>query len=342
MKTAFTVFLIGFVAMQATVEAKPVVPDWAFVGAGKYAGTEIPWNDARIPDELSAEFRSGTGRIRGEATVASQQIAGKQLESFGKELRWKIETESAVPSRLMITSRYLGVAADRGPQARLRVIDRTGKVIISRSLLKAKQEIVYLRIFNGKLQVSDLTGRPADLAANPQFPLTLGYGCLVRNVGEECDSRIRLQKDHDLVPVPADLDPNGTPTGILTGLSTRYYIWFGRNHWHLRTTSKKPVLFRGIIRVLNGQLAFVRPVSLDRGRVDTWDYRPKEGELRFVFKSRQNFDGLDFRVVGPDSIVEFDIQTLGKKNPNVVFIGPGQKHPPAVPFTFPARPTIDD
>lgn len=342
MRLAFTVAFSLAAIVLSVRQCHAVVPDWTFVGAGKFAGTELPWNDDRIPDELTAQWRSGTGRIRGEAKVGSHEIAGKRLEWFGKELKWKIETEPAVASRLFITSRYLGVVSDRGPQARIRILDRNGKVIISRSLLKKKQEVVYLRLFKGKLQVSDLTGRPADIAANPQFPLTVGFGALVRNVDEECDSRIRIEQDHDLVPVPADLDPNGAPTGILTGLSTRFYLWYGQNHWHLRTTSRKPVQFRGIIRVLNGQFTFVRPVGLDLGKVDSWRYFAKKGELHFVFKSRQNYDGLDFRVVGSDSIVQFDLQTLGKKNPQVVFIGPGLKHPPAVPFTFPARPRVDD
>ena len=56
----------------------------------------------------------------------------------------------------------------------------------------------------------------------------------------------------------------------------------------------------------------MRPVGLDPGKVDSWKYFAKKGELRFVFKSRQNYDGLDFCAVGSGSIVQFDFQTFGE------------------------------
>lgn len=315
-------------------------PDWRFIGAGRHAGPEVPWNDPAIPEELSAQWKSGTGRIRGVAQTGTVSIAGKNREWFGKELRWEVDTEQHLSSRIFITSRHLGVVDDRGPQGRIRILDRTGKIVASRSLLKRTQEVVYLQSTSGTVTISDLSGRQPTRSGKIAFPLTVTFGILVRTPDEECDSRIRVEEFHGLVPSTVEVDPIGAPKGILTGLSTRYYVWYSTNHWHIRTTSRKRVKFRGVIRVLNGQLAFARPVGLDRGSIDQWRYSAKDGELGFQFLSGNQYDGLDFRVVGPDSMVEFDLQTLGKKNPHVVFIGPAQKHPSSVPFAFPAQPSL--
>lgn len=79
MRLAFTA-AFGLAAIILPVrQSQAFVPDWIFIGAGDYAGTELPWNDEGIPDELSVEWRSGTGIIRGEANVGSRESAGTRL-----------------------------------------------------------------------------------------------------------------------------------------------------------------------------------------------------------------------------------------------------------------------
>ena len=315
-------------------------PDWQFLDAGRYAGNELPWNDQRIPDELQANWAKFDGRIRGEASVDTKVIDGKTLSWFGKELRWQINTEAQVATRMQLLSQHIGVNGDRGPQGRIRVLDSNGRILLSRGMLQKKNEVVYLRMAKGNFVLSDLSGREPETIGKPRFPLTLTFGILVRNPGEECNTRVRIEKDGSLVPVVPELDPNGAPQGILTGLSTRFYVWHGPHSWHVRATSRKYVQFRGVIRILNGGLTYARPVGLERSHIDSWVYRPDSGEIRFVFRCGPSFDGIDFRIAGNEAVVEFDLQTLGKKNPNVVFIGREQKHPQAVPFAFPGKPVV--
>jgi len=67
-----------------------------------------------------------------------------------------------------------------------------------------------------------------------------------------------------------------------------------------------------------------------------------KGELRFVYKSRQDYDGLDFCAVSSESIVQFDFQPFGKIIYNMFLQAPDLKYSPAVPFTFSVGPRIDD
>ncbi len=323
-----------------TRPASAAPPEWQFIDAGRHAADELPWNDQRIPDELTGDWNKGRGSISGTATVDTRSINGRNLSWFGKELRWKIDTESQVATRLFFLSRYIGANEDKGPQGRIRILSSTGRTLVSRPLLKKKNEVVYLRMSKGKFVLSDLSGRKPQVIDKPAFPLTLAFGIVVRRPGEKADTRIRIEEDASLIPVVAELDPIGPPQGILTGLSTRFYLWYSGNRWHLRTTSKKYVRFRGIIRVLNGGLSSARQVGFERSQVDSWIYLPEKGEIHFAFKCGPSFDGLDFRIAGTDAMVEFDLQTLGKKNPNVVYIGREQKHPPAVPFAFPGKPGL--
>jgi len=87
MKLSFSV-VPGLTATDLPVrQCQAVVPDWIFVGPGKDAGTELPWNDDRFPEELSADWRSAMESILGEAKVSSREIAGKRLEWSDKELQ---------------------------------------------------------------------------------------------------------------------------------------------------------------------------------------------------------------------------------------------------------------
>jgi hypothetical protein len=77
-----------------------------------------------------------------------------------------------------------------------------------------------MRLFKGKLHFSDLTDRQPTSRRILSFPLPLVLEHLFETFIKKCDRRIRIEQDHDLVPVPTELDSNGAPTGILTGLST--------------------------------------------------------------------------------------------------------------------------
>lgn len=315
-------------------------PKWDWIGIGRHAGTKLPWNDPRIPDELKAEWKDGAGSIEGKAAVNSKLIGGQQLSWFGKELRWQIKSADDVSSRLTLLSRIVGAEGDRGPKGNLRFIDRTGKTVLERHLLTGPHEIVYLRMSGSSLVVSDLSGREASVAKNVQFPVTVGFSILVKNANEECDTHLRFIRHVGPVPVVPDIDPVGEPNGLLTGQSSRYYIWHEGNHWHLRSTSKKFINFRGIVRVLNGQVGFVRPIGFEKSQKDSWAYHAKAGELRFACKTGPSFDGLDFRIEGRNAYLEFEIHHLGRGRPGAIFIGPEMKHPPAVPFAFPAKPAL--
>ena len=335
-----TALALSVLLLPALAHGAEEPPRWEWLGVGRSAGTKLPWNDPKIPDELDAEWKDGGGKIEGKAAIDSRLIGGQQLSWFGKELRWEIASAEDVSSRLTLLSRVMGAVGDRGPKGNLQVIDRTGKTILKRVLLTGPHEIVYLRMSGPKLTTYDLSGRDAQTASNVQFPLTVGFSVLLKNAGEECDTHLRWEKHVGPVPVVPGFDPVGEPKGLLTGQPSRYYVWHEGNHWHLRSTSRKFINFRGIVRVLNGQVGFVRPIGFEKSQKDSWAYDAERREIRFACKTGPSFDGLDFRIEGRNAFVEFEIHHLGRGRPGAIFIGPEQKNPPGVPFAFPAKPAL--
>jgi hypothetical protein len=117
--------------------------------------------------------------------------------------------------------------------------------------------------------VSDPTGRQSTLRRILSFPLPSVLEHLFKTLMKKCDSRIRIEQDHDFVPVPTELDSNGAPTGILTGLGTCFIFGTVRTTGIYEGPAECLCSFGGI-RVCNVQITFVRPVGLDPGKVDSW------------------------------------------------------------------------
>lgn len=136
------------------------------------------------------------------------------------------------------------------------------------------------------------------------------------------------------------LDPFERPEGSIIGQSARFYVWYDKGGWHVRTTAINLRRFHGTIRVKGAQIASCLSVGLrhDQKQHDTWHVNENRDELTFDFTTGKKSDGIDFKVDGEGEL-EFELTVEGEKRPRTVFIGRKQQHPPAIPFELPAAPT---
>jgi hypothetical protein len=145
-------------------------------------------------------------------------------------------------------------------------------------------------------------------------------------------------KDKDRAGI---LDVTGRPEGLEPGRPVRYYVWFEKEGWRVRTTTAgKPHQFHGVIRIEGGQLEGVQIPKLDgvgpaSDRI-VWNHTGTE--IRFDFKTKGHIDGVNFRVTGPGARVHFSLLIDGQAHPERVFVGPKGVHPSVNPFTLPGRP----
>src|SRR5215213_10112473 len=108
------------------------------------------------------------------------------------------------------------------------------------------------------------------------------------------------------------LDVNGRPEGALAAKlgakSARYYVWYDKQGWHLRTTASGTRHFHGTIRVEDGKIASCVPVGLKRDgkkTQDAWRVGPDRKELKFDFRTSTASDGLDIKIDGDSAELQF-------------------------------------
>jgi hypothetical protein len=141
------------------------------------------------------------------------------------------------------------------------------------------------------------------------------------------------------------LDPSGRPEGPLAAKlgvkGARYYVWYDKQGWHLRTTAGGTRRFHGTMRVTDGTIASCISVGLKgdgKKSQDAWRVEPKRKELAFDFRTSTHSDGLDIRIDGDDAELEFNLLIDGQPKPRAVFLGKKQHNPIAMPLKLKAVP----
>jgi hypothetical protein len=141
------------------------------------------------------------------------------------------------------------------------------------------------------------------------------------------------------------LDPTGRPEGPLAAKlgvkSARYFVWYDKQGWHLRTTAGGTRRFHGSMRVTDGTIASCISVGLKgdgKKSQDAWRVDPKRVELAFDFRTSTHSDGLDIRIDGDDAELELNLLIDGQPKPRAVFLGKKQQNPPELPLKLKAVP----
>jgi len=137
------------------------------------------------------------------------------------------------------------------------------------------------------------------------------------------------------------LDPFDRPEESIVDQNARFYLWYDKQGWHLRTTSKMGRIFRGTIRVTDARIASCRSIGLkekQKNVKDAWQVNAARSELKFEFQTGKLSDGFDMVVEGEEGEIEFELLIDMAKNPKTVFIGRALQHPEENPFKLPATP----
>jgi hypothetical protein len=121
------------------------------------------------------------------------------------------------------------------------------------------------------------------------------------------------------------VDAMGRPRGLSSGAHMGYWVWKDQDAvWHVRTTSDRVRHhFEGKIHPFPGTAIFnLHAISHERDdRIEMVD-----GDIAFHFKPRENVDGIDFQLTGPDAL-EFSLQIDNDDDPTHIFVGDRQRKP---------------
>jgi hypothetical protein len=117
----------------------------------------------------------------------------------------------------------------------------------------------------------------------------------------------------------------GRPQGLSSGAHMGYWVWKDQDAvWHVRTTSARVRHhFEGKIHPFPGTAIFnLQAISHERDdRLDMVG-----GDISFMFRPRENIDGIDFQLTGPDAL-ELDLRIDDDGDPTHIFIGERQRQP---------------
>ena len=91
-----------------------------------------------------------------------------------------------------------------------------------------------------------------------------------------------------------------------------YFLWHDENGWHEHS----------------------RIGGLEK-KGDFGSLNRAENVLTFRFETFDRGDGLDFKVSGDATRIEFNLKINGYVRPQQVVIGPKREHPTSIPFTIP-------
>jgi hypothetical protein len=155
--------------------------------------------------------------------------------------------------------------------------------------------------------------------------------------------KVKQKKAPKSKAAPRELDPFDRPEGSINDQTARYYVWYDKSGWHLRTTAKGARRFHGTIRVTEGRIAACVPVGLkegkQKGRPDVWRVNDARSELQFQLTTAQLSDGFDLSIEGEKGEIEFDLNIDMQRNPRSIFVGKARQHPDKNPFSLPLTPT---
>jgi len=135
------------------------------------------------------------------------------------------------------------------------------------------------------------------------------------------------QSSPDQIPAALAM---GRPRKLSSEAHMAYWVWKDTDGlWHLRTSTQRvPHTFSGMLRPLPGSsFVDVNPVSPKRRD----ELSIVQGEIVFRFHPKNNVDGIDFRMVGPDAI-ELALQIDGDYDPTHIVVGQAEQQPSAAHF----------
>jgi len=142
-------------------------------------------------------------------------------------------------------------------------------------------------------------------------------------------------------PAARPLDPWGRPEGSIVDQTARYYVWYDKQGWHVRTTAKVGRTFNGAIRVKDAKIKSCVAIGLKndgKKSTDAWKVNQARSELKFAFRTGRMSDGFDLAIDGDEGQLEFELLIDNLSHPKAVFIGEGLQHPSESPFSLPAAP----
>ena len=107
-------------------------------------------------------------------------------------------------------------------------------------------------------------------------------------------------------PKAVDIDPWHRPEGSIVNQSARFYVWYDKQGWHVRSTAKVGRAFAGVIRFKDAKVKSCVPIGLrdgkQRGAADTVKFNDERNNVKFSFRTGQLSDGIDLVVDGEDAL----------------------------------------
>ena len=140
------------------------------------------------------------------------------------------------------------------------------------------------------------------------------------------------------------LDPIGRPDGQIHDQTARFYVWFDKSGWHVRTTAKQVRRFSGTIRLTEARVKSCLPIGLkerQKAAADALRVKPDRSEVQFAFRSSTASDGFDLQVEsgsGDGGEIEFDLAIDDQRNARTVFVGKARQQPGRLPFRVAVEP----
>jgi len=152
-------------------------------------------------------------------------------------------------------------------------------------------------------------------------------------------------KDKPKEEIPeAKVDPMGMWPKYKPGLSRRYQIWYDKDGWQVRTTTAGELhRFQGSVHVEGGYIAYfsggekVEQKKKSKNK-DYGFFNPNRTSYTFDFTTKGHEDILHFRLSGGAKKLFFHLKVDDKEEPELIYIGKDNKHPPKANFYLPAFP----
>jgi hypothetical protein len=140
------------------------------------------------------------------------------------------------------------------------------------------------------------------------------------------------------------VNPVGQPLGLAKGNAIRYFLWYDKEGWHLRSdTGGRAHVFSGTISVVDGQIITISnfermEAGAKKPNADLGSVNNAKNEISFRFKTSLKRDGFDFQLNDVAKEVRFKLLIDGKPAPERVLIGPASQPAPTELLVFPGHP----
>lgn len=115
-----------------------------------------------------------------------------------------------------------------------------------------------------------------------------------------------------------------------------YYLWHDSDGWHLHSrTGGKGHIFAGTVKVAGGKIYELKGIGGLEKKKDFGSLNRAENAVTFRFQTFEYGDGLDFKVSGDATRLDFELKVDGYGRPKLIEIGPEGESPPSHIFSVP-------